>query len=111
MNNEFAQSMLGVVRWTASRPVRRATELRRQVWRLLNEQRDLLSQEAVHAIQAQDRQLDALLQAPADAESISRAMQTLEDVANTRLLPYPNGALRENVKEILVAVTVIFAFT
>jgi signal peptidase I len=98
-------------RWFASRAVRRATELRRQVRRLVNEQRDQLSPEAIRLINAADENLDSLLATNAGSAAVEKGMAALESTANERLLPYANGALRENIKEILVAVTVIFSFT
>ena len=99
------------LRWLSSRTVRRATDLRRQVWRLTNEQRDLLSPDAIAAIREADATLKAAISSGAAADSLEQGMARLEEVANQRLLPYPYGSLRENVKEILVAVGVIFAFT
>jgi signal peptidase I len=98
-------------RWLSSRTVRRARDLRRQVWRLLNEQRDLLPAEAISAISQADENLRRLVNSGADSAALQAGMNRLEEVANARLLPYPNGSIRENTKEILVAVAVIFAFT
>jgi signal peptidase I len=91
--------------------VRRATDLRRQVWRLVNEQRDLLSREAIEAIDQVDRKAASAIESGVEPAALEKVMAELEKVANERLLPYPNGSIRENTKEILVAVTVIFAFT
>jgi signal peptidase I len=91
--------------------VRRATDLRRQVRRLVNEQRDQLSDAAIGAISEADAPLgNSLARGEARAVLLDR-MAHLEAVANEQLLPCPYGSLRENVKEIAVAVTVIFAFT
>jgi signal peptidase I len=103
--------MSSALRWLSSRTVRRATELRRQVWRLINEQRDLLPPDAAAAIREADQALETALESGAPADALEQGMTRLEEVANQRLLPYPHGSLRENVKEILVAVAVIFAFT
>jgi signal peptidase I len=101
----------GFWRWLSSSHVRRATELRRQVWRLVNEQRDLLPPDSVEAIEQTDRQLEALLRAGAADATVQEGMSELERVANQKLLPYPNAGARENIKEMAVAITVIFAFT
>lgn len=98
-------------RWLGSRTVRRAAELRRQVQRLVNEQRDQLSADALVALAQADQELGSIIALGGDLKAITASMTRLEEVANDRLLAYPNGAIRENVKEILVAVTVIFGFT
>ncbi|MFO1501809.1 MAG: S26 family signal peptidase [Verrucomicrobiota bacterium] len=111
MVGSHSSASFGLARWFASRRVRRATELRRQVWRIVNEQRDLLAADAIAAIERADVELaDKIRSRAADAE-VQRAADRLEEVANQRLLPYPHGSLRENIKEILVAVAVIFGFT
>lgn len=97
-------------RWFGSRTVRRAAELRRQVRRLLNEQRDQLSPAAIEAIEKEDEAFAVLLES-GDAAAISQGMTQFEEAVNDQLLPYPHAAARENIKEVLVAVTVIFAFT
>lgn len=99
------------LRSLTSSTVRRARELRRQVWRILNEQRDQLAPDAIAAIQEADRALADTILSGKDSASIERGITRLEEIANARLLAYPGGAVRENIKEILVAVTVIFAFT
>jgi signal peptidase I len=102
---------LFVLRWFASPTVRRATDLRRQVRRIVNEQRDQLSVEAMAAVSQADDELAQILQTGQDAAAIQSGMAHLEEVANNRLLPYPHGAVRENIKEIFVAIAVIFGFT
>src|SRR4051812_19459724 len=97
-------------RWCTSQTVRRAIDLRRQVWRLLNEQRDLLVPAAADALKQADQQLAAALNSGSPG-GLRESMTHLENVANERLLPFPHGSVRENVKELAVAVTVIFAFT
>lgn len=111
MNTISSPTARFLLRWFGSRTGRRATELRRQVRRIVNEQRDQLSPAAVATVRQADAELAAVLHSPAPAAEVERAMTRLEETANQQLLPYPHGAWRENVKEVLVAVTVIFAFT
>jgi signal peptidase I len=111
MQTSASQLTPSLVRWFGSRAVRRASDLRRQVWRILNEQRDQLSTDAIDAVTDADQQLADTIQSDASPAALDQAMARLEQVANARLLPYPHGAIRENTKEIFVAITVIFAFT
>ena len=111
MDLSFPRPRCSLAQWFTSRKARRATELRRQVWRLVNEQRDQLSDSAGAAIQQADDALGQALSSKRPAAELQQAMNHLEEVANQQLLPYPHGAVRENIKEILVAVTVIFGFT
>jgi signal peptidase I len=111
MHDSFSHWLVGFLRGLTSRTVRHATELRRQVWRILNEQRDQLAPAAIQAVEEADRNLGGVIVSGKDSAAVERGVAQLEEVANARLLPYPSGSLRENVKEILVAVTVIFAFT
>jgi signal peptidase I len=110
MNSSPLALPIRLWRWSTSPARRRASDLRRQVWRLLNEQRDLLAPDAVNDITKADQQVARALDAESP-EALSESMAHLETVANARLLPYANGAARENIKELAVAVTVIFAFT
>jgi signal peptidase I len=100
-----------VLRWFLSRTVRQATELRHQVKRLLNEQRDLLRPEGMAAIENSLDHLRSAIAQGKESTALRGAMAEVERVANLHLHPYPSPAIRENVKEILVAVTVIFGFT
>lgn len=97
--------------WFFSRTVRRATELRFQVRKLVNEQRDILSPEAAACVAKTAEELKTAIRSHQDKAVIEARMARLTEVANERLEPYPNAATRENVKELLVAATVILAFT
>lgn len=99
------------LRWFISGTVRRGTELRNQVWRILNEQRDLLPPAAVASVSAGLSEINALLPAKVPAQELEAQMTKLEKVATSALLSHPNPAVRENVKELLVAVVVILAFS
>ncbi len=106
----FPARLRFAARWFGSRTVRRASELRRQVRRIANEQRDQLRPEAISALSEAGREFAGILRS-GDAEAIRKGMARYEEAANEHLLPYPHATARENVKEMLVAITVIFAFT
>lgn len=97
--------------WLFSRTVRRAAELRHHVLRLLNEQRDILPTEAVAAITQAAEELNSAVHSRQSKSTIVSQMARLTEVANEKLQPFPQAATRENVKELLVAATVILAFT
>jgi signal peptidase I len=99
------------IRWFFSKVVRQATDMRSQVQRLLNEQRDLLTPQAIQAINAGIVQMNAALGSGTDAKGLQEEMKKLEQTAASWLKPYPNAAIRENIKEFLVAVVVILSFT
>lgn len=99
------------LRWFASRTHRQATEMVRQMGRLTNEQRDILSPEAIAALEGAQAEARGLLKKGASAEELKAEMKRLEEVAARWLKPYPHAGIRENVKEFLVAVVVILSFT
>ena len=100
-----------IVRWFSSRTVRQATEMVRQMGRLTNEQRDLLSPEAISALTRAQEDARKLIRAGASKTEIQAEMKRLEEVAAKWLKQYRNPGIRENVKEFLVAVVVILSFT
>jgi hypothetical protein len=87
-----------LIRWFASSTVRQAADLQRQVRRLVCEQRDLLPEQAIAAIQATSAELEETLRSGQNKTMLRQAMARLETVAGERLIPYPHGSLRENVK-------------
>jgi signal peptidase I len=93
-----------------SRTSRNAREMRRHVLRWLNEQRDILPESAVQAISASIAVLDEALES-GSRDRIEADMTGLETVASEHLLAYSHPGVRENVKEIFVALTIILAFT
>jgi signal peptidase I len=99
------------VNWFLYKTVRQATDMKRQVQMLLNEQRDLLSPEKISSLQNAINSMHGVLHTTSDRKTIEAEMGRLEEVANKNLFPYPAASVRENVKEILVAITTIMAFT
>lgn len=92
--------------WFISKTVRQATEMRRQVQKLLNHQRDLLSPEAIGALTGAIQAVDRALKDSVDKENLKKQMTDLEKAANKWLKPYPNSAIRENIEVFLVAIAV-----
>lgn len=80
--------------------------MRRHVQKLLNHQRDILSPQAIEALNGAIRELQAGTASNADKETLDKQMQNLESVANKWLKPYPHAAWRENVEVLLVALAV-----
>lgn len=79
--------------------------------RVINEQRDLLSAEAIAALQSANGEAGAAIQSGANKGELKRQMARLEEAARKWFRPYANPGVRENVKEFLVAVVTILSFT
>lgn len=80
--------------------------MRKHVQKLLNHQRDVLSVQAVQAIQTSVTDLENALKTNGDKAAIETQMQNLETAANKWLKPYPHAAWRENFEVLLVALAV-----
>src|SRR5207302_5266604 len=89
-----------------SKTVRQAAAMRNHVAKLLNHQRDILSPQAVGALQASLQEMQKAIGEKADSAALENQMEKLETAANKWLKPYPNAAWRENVEVLLVALTV-----
>jgi signal peptidase I len=96
----------GFLQWLLSGTVRHATAMRKHVLKLLNHQRDILTPQAIAAVQAGMLDLQRATAAKSDKATLEKQMEKLEEVANKWLKPYPNAAWRENVEVLLVALTV-----
>lgn len=96
-------------RWFVSRTARHAAELRKQVWYILNSQRDLLSPKPLGEVQSALVAFDDAVRAAPDREAIKAAMAALEQRAGQWLQPYPNASTRENIKEFLVSGVLILS--
>ncbi|HEV8543511.1 MAG TPA: S26 family signal peptidase, partial [Verrucomicrobiae bacterium] len=97
--------------WFISKTVRQLSEMCRQMRRVANEQRDLLSPEAVAALEESRREALSAIHSGAGKSELEKQMTKLEEAARKWFKPYANAAVRENVKEFLVAVVTILAFT
>ena len=92
--------------WFVSRTVRHAGQMRKHVEKILNAQRDLLSPQAIDAVEQATRRLREKCAATTDRKALQEEMGNLEKVANKWLKPYPSAGLRENVEVLLVAIAV-----
>lgn len=97
------------LRWFLSRTVRIATDMRKHVEKLINEQRDILTDPAIQALNSACLDLQLAIATGADDKALAAKMEKLEEVANKWLKPYPDAAWRENVEVILVAIAVAMA--
>src|SRR5438477_8729703 len=98
-----------ILRWFLSRTVRQAVDMCRQVRRFIHAQRDLLAPEKIQEISKAARELRGAIAAWEKRDDFRARMQNLEKVANANLLPYPSGAIRENVEVFLVTGAVVLA--
>src|SRR5580765_2689208 len=98
-----------MLNWLLSKRVRHATAMRKHVQKLLSHQRDILSPQAVEAIEAAIANLQKAIDDRAGKDALEKQMEALEDAANNKKLglkPYPNAVWRENVEVLLVALAV-----
>jgi len=98
-----------ILRWLSSATVRQASAVTAHVEKLLNHQRDILSQQAVDAVRTACTDSKRVLAEASDKEAINAQMGKLETAANKWLKPYPNAAWRENIEVLLVALSVAMA--
>jgi len=94
-----------MIRWFISKAVREAYAMRKHVLRLLNAQRDILSPQAIAAVQVKFDELNAAI-AEGNKGKIRIKTEELQFAANKSLKPYPNAMWRENVEVLLVALAV-----
>jgi len=97
-----------IFRWFISQAVRDGYAVRKHYRRLLAAQSDLLTPQAVAAVQLQ---LDELSAAIKDGHTgrIANKAEELQMAAEKWLKPYPHAAWRENVEVLLVALGVAMA--
>jgi signal peptidase I len=100
-----------ILNWFLYKHVRQAADMKRQVTMLLNEQRDILPADKISNLQNAINTMHGVLHTTSDKKTIQDEMNRLEKIANDNLKPYPAASIRENVKEIMVAITTIMAFT
>lgn len=96
------------LKWFTSSTVRNAWQAASHVEKILHHQRDLLSAEAVSAVEAGVVDLRTTCKA-GDAGAVRVSLGKLEATANKWLRPYPNAAWRENIEVALVAIAVAMA--
>src|SRR5208282_3334207 len=95
-----------IFRWFFVPALRQTCDLRKHVQKLLNSQRDILSPQAIQALDAVLGQTRALIASGAPAEALKNQMEELEKTANKWIKPYPNAEWRDNVEVFLVAIVV-----
>ncbi len=98
-----------MIRWLFSKTIREACAMRKHVQRLLNAQRDILSSQAVAAVQLKMNELNAAIAEKANNGKIRIKAEELQFAAEKWLKPYPNAMWRENVEVLLVALAVAMA--
>jgi len=97
------------LKWFLSKQVREVTEAYKHVRRMLNAQRDLLSAEALSAVESSLQETKRVLDSNASKEEIKKQLDDLEKTANKFLKPYPHAGWRENIEVFLVAIAVAMA--
>jgi signal peptidase I len=95
-----------MIRWLFSKTVREACAMRKHVLRLLNAQRDILSPQAIAAVQVKIDELNATIAEGANNGKIRIKAEELQFAANKWIKSYPNPVWRENVEVLLVALAV-----
>ncbi len=96
-------------KWFASRTVRLAGDMSKHVCKILDAQRDILSPQAVGAVETALQDTQKAVAENADEATLKKQIDNLETVANKWLKPYPNAGMRENVEVLLVALAVAMA--
>jgi signal peptidase I len=86
--------------------VRQAKEMLKQVRKHFNAQRDILSPQAVAAIETAMQNTRKAIADRVGDEALRKQSADLETAANKWLKPYPNASIRENVEVLLVALSV-----
>lgn len=81
----------------------------KHIRKILDAQRDILSPQAVNAVEAALRDTKSAVTEGADEATLKKQIDNLETVANKWLKPYPNAGMRENVEVLLVALAVAMA--
>lgn len=97
------------LRWFLSGTVREATEMCNHVDKMLNAQRDLLSPQAILAVESAQKETQKAIDDHVDNETLRKRMGELEAAANKWLKPYPHSEWRENIEVFLVAIAVAMA--
>src|SRR5262249_88408 len=93
--------------WFGSKMVRSAGDLCKHVRKGFSAQRDLLSPQAVTALETALAETKKAMEAPGPGEAdLKKKMEELDEAATKWLKPYPNAAIRENVEVLLVALAV-----
>jgi signal peptidase I len=96
-----------MINWLfGSRTARQAGDMCKHVRKIFNAQRDILSPQALTAMEGVMRDTQKAIQEKAGEEGLKKQMANLEAAANKWFKPYPNAGIRENVEVLLVALAV-----
>jgi signal peptidase I len=95
-----------ILRRYFSGAVREAVAMRKHVQRLLDAQRDLLSAQAIVAVEEKLKELETAVKEGANDGAIRIKTEELQFAGEKWLKPYPNPIWRENVEVLLVAIAV-----
>lgn len=98
-----------LLRWLFSRKVRQATYLCKQIRKLVNAQRDLLSAQAVEAVNGAVAQVNDAIRSGADPKGLAERVAGLEKSAGKWIKPHPHARVRENVEVLLVVFPLVVA--
>ena len=98
--------MIYYLRWLISKRVRNAAELRHHAQKLVNHQKDLLSEEDAKAVQSEIDNLSNILRVDYDKVELSKAIKELEKIGSNKLIEYKNPKARENIEVGLFAVAI-----
>src|SRR5262249_46503392 len=92
-------SKMRVLRWFCSSAAREVPEPCRKIKRRLNEQRDLLTPQAIDALNLARANALATIDRGVTQTELKSEVEKLNAAAAKWLKPYPDAAVRENVKE------------
>ena len=95
-----------ILRWFFSKTVREVYAVHKHYRRLLSAQRDILSPQAIGAVQAALDNLKSAIRSGQNKGAIRIKAEELQFAAEKWLKPYPNAAWRENIEVLLVALAV-----
>jgi signal peptidase I len=93
------------LKWFTSRTVRHAWQAANHVHKIVQHQRDLLSADALSAVQGDIENVRVACRA-GNKQSVGESLAKLEKSANKWLKPYPHSVWRENIEVALVAIAV-----
>jgi signal peptidase I len=97
------------LRWFLSSAVRQASDMRKHVQKLLQSQRDILSPQAISAVETALKEMKAAIDGDANDAVLQKQMEALEKTATKWIKPYPYAEWRDNVEVFLVAIVVAMA--
>src|ERR1700722_14443590 len=89
-----------------SKAIREANAMRKHIQRLLNAQRDILTAQALAAVQVKIDELNIAIAEGANDGKIRIKTEELQFAAEKWIKPYPHAVWRENVEVLLVAIAV-----